>query len=93
MLKTTLSFAAALAAVSNALTLSEEPVYDPDFVPPAGIKIDTDEVADDCCFFYGALYYQVEINDSGDKDYFRGERCLSRGMWGGGPFITPHSFV
>ena len=102
MLKTTLSFAAALAAVSNALTLNlnleedqedEVPVFDPDFVPPPGIKIDTDEVDDMCCYFYGAFYYQVEINDTGDLNYFRGKRCLSRGMWGGGPFITPYSFV
>ena len=36
----------------------------------------------------------MEETDSGDLDYFRGEKCLSRGIFGnGGPYITPYSFV
>ena len=98
MLTTTLSFAVALATVSNAISLelrlNDQEEYDENFQPPAGIKIDDEEPPADCCFFYGAPYYQVEETDSGNMDYYRGKKCLSRGMFGnGGPYITPYSFV
>ena len=65
------------------LETKDEPLeYDPDFVPTKeNIIIDETEPEDHCCRFYAAFYYQIEENDTGDKEYRFEDVCLTKPMF------------